>query len=405
MSSSEDVLKSLAKGFMPQEEMLEVEIKSDSLFIGIPKETSFFENRISLVPDAVALLVSNGHRIIIERGAGEGAHFSDQQYSEAGAIIVDDVKEVYKADIILMVAPPNLKEIDLLKNGQTIISALQLPIQPKNFLKKLMDKKITAIAFDYITDEDGIFPIVRAMSEIAGTTSVLIAAELLNNTNKGKGMMFGGVTGISPTEVVVLGAGTVGEFACRAALGLGANVKVFNNSIYKLRRLQEMVGHRVYTSIIQPKALTKALKEADVVVGSIRAIDNGRTPVIVTEEMVKLMKEGSVIVDVSIDKGGCFETSQVTSHENPTYTKYGVVHYCVPNIASRVAKTSSYALSNVIAPAIIETGQWGGINGTIRRYKGIRNGIYIYKGMLTNKYLGETFNLPYKDIELILPAI
>jgi alanine dehydrogenase len=405
MSSSEDVLKSLAKGFMPQEEMLEIEIKSDSLFIGIPKETSFFENRISLVPDAVALLVSNGHRIVIERGAGEGAHFSDQQYSEAGAIIADDVKEVYKADIILMVAPPNLKEIDLLKNGQTVISALQLPIQPKNFLQKLMDKKITAIAFDYITDEDGIFPIVRAMSEIAGTTSVLIAAELLNNTNKGKGMMFGGVTGISPTEVVVLGAGTVGEFACRAALGLGANVKVFNNSIYKLRRLQEMVGHRVYTSIIQPKALTKALKEADVVIGAIRAIDNGRTPVMVTEEMIKLMKEGSVIVDVSIDKGGCFETSQVTSHENPTYTKYGVVHYCVPNIASRVAKTSSYALSNVIAPAIIETGQWGGINGTIRRYKGIRNGIYIYKGMLTNKYLGETFNLPYKDIELILPAI
>ncbi len=405
MSSSEDVLKSLAKGFMPQEEMLEIEIKSDSLFIGIPKETSFFENRISLVPDAVALLVSNGHRIVIERGAGEGAHFSDQQYSEAGAIIADDVKEVYKADIILMVAPPNLKEIDLLKTGQTIISALQLPIQPKNFLQKLIDKKITAIAFDYITDEDGIFPIVRAMSEIAGTTSVLIAAELLNNTNKGKGMMFGGVTGISPTEVVVLGAGTVGEFACRAALGLGANVKVFNNSIYKLRRLQEMVGHRVYTSIIQPKALTKALKEADVVIGAIRAIDNGRTPVMVTEEMIKLMKEGSVIVDVSIDKGGCFETSQVTSHENPTYTKYGVVHYCVPNIASRVAKTSSYALSNVIAPAIIETGQWGGINGTIRRYKGIRNGIYIYKGMLTNKYLGETFNLPYKDIELILPAI
>lgn len=405
MSSSEDVLKSLAKGFMPQEEMLEIEIKSDSLFIGIPKETSFFENRISLVPDAVALLVSNGHRIVIERGAGEGAHFSDQQYSEAGAIIADDVKEVYKADIILMVAPPNLKEIDLLKNGQTVISALQLPIQPKNFLQKLMDKKITAIAFDYITDEDGIFPIVRAMSEIAGTTSVLIAAELLNNTNKGKGMMFGGVTGISPTEVVVLGAGTVGEFACRAALGLGANVKVFNNSIYKLRRLQEMVGHRVYTSIIQPKALTKALKEADVVIGAIRAIDNGRTPVMVTEEMIKIMKEGSVIVDVSIDKGGCFETSQVTSHENPTYTKYGVVHYCVPNIASRVAKTSSYALSNVIAPAIIETGQWGGINGTIRRYKGIRNGIYIYKGMLTNKYLGETFNLPYKDIELILPAI
>ncbi len=405
MSSSEDVLKSLAAGFLPQEEMLEIALKKSDLYIGIPKENSFQERRVPLVPDAVALLVSDGHKVVIESGAGLEANFTDQDYSEAGAIIADDVKEVYKAHMILKVEPPTLKEIDLMQQGQIVISALQLPIQPKNFLKKLLSKKVTAIAYDYIMDVDDVFPIVRAMSEIAGNTSILIAAELLSNVNKGKGMLLGGISGVSPAEVVIIGAGTVGEFACRSALGLGANVKVFHNSIYKLRRMQEVLGKRIYTSIIQPQVLSKALESADVVIGAIRAIDNGRTPVVVTEEMIKSMKNGSVIVDVSIDKGGCFETAQVTSHDNPTYTKYGVIHYCVPNIASRVARTASYALSNVIAPALMETGDYGGIKGTIRKYKGIRNGIYIYNGTLTNKYLAETFGLPYKDIELLLAAM
>lgn len=404
MSTSDELLKSLAHGFMPQEEMLEVARKKSSLQIGIPKETSIQEKRIPLVPDAVGLLVNNGHDVIIETGAGEGCSFSDKDYSEAGAQIVYGTEEVYKANMILKVEPPTLEEIDMMQHGQLLISALQLPIQPKDFLKKLVAKKITAVAFDYIKDPDGILPIVTAMSEIAGNTSILIAAEYLSNQRNGQGQMFGGISGVSPTEVVILGAGTVGEFAARSAIGLGASVKVFDNNIHKLRRLQNAVGQRLQTSIVQPKVLLKALKTADVVIG---AISNkiGRAPIIVTEEMVKCMKDHSVIVDVSIDKGGCIETSEITSHQAPVFSKHGVIHYCVPNIASRVARTASYALSNVIAPTILDTGEYGGIEAMIRSYVGIQNGVYIYKGILTNKYLAETFNMPYKDINLLLMAM
>jgi alanine dehydrogenase len=405
MSRNDDVLKSLAKSFMPQEEMLEIPTKRSKLFIGIPKETSIQEKRVPLVPDAVALLCNNGHRVLIETNAGLAANFSDNDYSEAGAEIIRDVQEVYRADMILKVEPPSLQELEMIKPGQVLISALQLPIQPKNFLKKLMEKKVTAIAYDFIKDDDGIFPVVRAMSEIAGNTAILIASEHLSNNLGGQGQMFGGISGITPTNVVILGAGAVGEFAARSALGLGAMVKVFNNSIYKLRRIQDNIGQRICTSIIQPRILAKALTTADVVVGAIRAADGGRTPCIVSEEMVSKMKKGSVIVDVSIDKGGCFETSEVTTHENPTFVKHGVIHYCVPNIASRVARTASYALSNVLAPALLEAGENGGIESTIRKYSGVRNGIYVYKGVLTNKYLGETFSLPYKDMNLLLPPV
>ncbi|KJS05126.1 MAG: alanine dehydrogenase [Flavobacteriales bacterium BRH_c54] len=404
MPTSDDLLKSLAHGFMPQEEMLEVARKKSSLQIGIPKETSIQEKRIPLVPDAVALLVNNGHEVIIETGAGEGCSFSDKDYSEAGAQIVYGTEEVYKANMILKVEPPTLEEIDLMQHGQLLISALQLPIQPKDFLKKLISKKITAVAFDFIKDPEGILPIVTAMSEIAGNTAILIAAEYLSNQRNGQGQMFGGISGVSPTEVVILGAGTVGEFAARTAVGLGASVKVFDNNIHKLRRLQTAVGQRLQTSIVQPKVLLKALKTADVVIGAISS-KIGRAPIIVTEEMVKCMKDYSVIVDVSIDKGGCIETSEITSHQAPVFNKHGVIHYCVPNIASRVARTASYALSNVIAPTIIDTGEFGGIDAMIRSYVGIQNGVYIYKGILTNKYLAETFNMPYKDINLLLMAM
>lgn len=402
MSPSDDILKSLAKGFMPQEEMLEVPTKKSKIFIGIPKEISIQEKRVPLIPDAVALLVNHGHRIRIESGAGEGAKFTDTDYSEAGAEICHSAKEVYKADMILKVEPPTMEELDLMQQNQTLISALQLPIQPKDFLQKLIQKRVTAIAYDYIKDDDGIYPIVRAMSEIAGNSAILIAAENLSNNLGGQGLIFGGISGVTPTSVVILGAGTVGEFAARSAIGLGATVQIFNNSIYKLRRLQDNIGLRISTSIIQPNVLTKALRRADVVIGAIRAPDGGRTPCIVSESMVKKMKSGSVIVDVSIDKGGCFETSRVTSHENPTYTIHDVIHYCVPNIASRVARTASYALSNVFAPALIDAGVHGGIENTIRKYKGIQNGIYVYQGVLTNKYLAEIYKLPYKDLQLLI---
>jgi alanine dehydrogenase len=390
-------------GLMPQEEMLEVAKKRSSLYIGIPKETSFQENRVALVPDAVGLLVANGHDVVVETNAGKAANFHDKDYSDAGAKIAYSTEEVYKADMILKVEPPSLEEIELMQQKQTLVSALQLTIQPENFVKKLMDKKVTAIAYDYIKDEEGIFPIVRSMSEIAGNTSILIAAEYLSNVNNGLGGMLGGISGVSPSEVVILGAGTVGEYAARAALGLGASVKVFDNSIYRMRRMQNNLGMRVFTSVLQPKVLMKALKTADVVIGAIRAPE-GRTPCVVTQEMVSEMKFGSVIVDVSIDQGGCFETSKVTNHTNPVFRKYGVIHYCVPNIASRVSRTASYALSNVFSPILLNIGEEGGINNVLRRDKGVRHGVYIYNGILTNKYLGETFNLPYKDIDLMMAA-
>jgi alanine dehydrogenase len=404
MVTSDDLLKSLAQGFMPQEEMLEIAPKRSKLQIGIPKETSLQERRVPLVPDAVAVLINNGHNVIIETGAGEGSSFSDKDYSEAGATVVYSTEEVYKASMILKVEPPTLQEIDLMQHGQLLISALQLPIQPKNFLKKLMAKKITAIAFDYIKDPQGMLPIVCAMSEIAGNTAILIAAEYLSSLHKGQGQMFGGISGVSPTEVVVLGAGTVGEFAARSALGLGASVKIFDKNTHKLRRLQAILGQRVATSVLQPKVLEKALKSADVVIGAISSTI-GRAPIVVTEEMVSKMKDFSVIVDVSIDKGGCIETSEVTSHDAPIFSKYGVIHYCVPNIASRVSRTASYALSNVITPTILDTGEFGGLETMIKSYMGIQNGVYVYKGVLTNKYLAETFGLPYKDINLLLMAM
>jgi alanine dehydrogenase len=405
MITSKEVLISLQKkgGLMPQEEMLEVSRKKGSLYIGVPKETYFQENRICLVPEAVALLVSNGHQVVVETNAGKAANFDDKDFSEAGAKIAYSSKEVYEADIILKVAPPSDEEIEMLQRKQTLFSSLQMTVQSDNYVKQLMNKKVTAIAYDYIKDEDGIFPIIRSMSEIAGNTSILIAAEYLSNINNGNGSMFGGITGTSPTEVVILGAGTVGEFATRAALGLGAMVKIFDNSVYRLRRLQSDLATRVFTSVLQPKVLAKALKTADVVIGAIRA-PKGRTPCVVTEEMVSEMKYGSVMIDISIDQGGCFETSRVTNHTNPVFRTHGVIHYCVPNIPSRVSRTASYALSNVLTPILVNIGDEGGVESLLRSNNGVRHGVYIYNGILTNQFLGETFRLPYKDIDLLMAA-
>ncbi|MFN5829421.1 MAG: alanine dehydrogenase, partial [Bacteroidota bacterium] len=300
-------------------------------------------------------------------------------------------------------APPSEEEIEMLGRKQTLFSALQMTVQSDNYVKQLMSKKVTAIAYDYIKDEDGIYPIIRSMSEIAGNTSILIAAEYLSNINNGNGSMFGGITGTSPTEVVILGAGTVGEFATRAALGLGAMVKIFDNSVYRLRRLQSDLATRVFTSVLQPKVLAKALKTADVVIGAIRA-PKGRTPCVVTEEMVSEMKYGSVVIDISIDQGGCFETSRVTNHTNPVFRTHGVIHYCVPNIPSRVSRTASYALSNVLTPILVNIGDEGGVENLLRSNSGVRHGVYIYNGILTNQFLGETFKLPYKDIDLLMAA-
>lgn len=386
---------------MPQEEVLEVKTSKSDLKIGIPKETFFQEKRVPLTPDGVLLLVDHGHEVVIETGAGEGANYSDSDYSEAGAHIVFSPDKVYESDIILKVEPPSEKELDMMKHKQTLISALQLKTQTKSYFRKLMDKKVTAISFENMEDEDGIAPLVRSMSEIAGNTSILIAAEYLSNANDGKGFMLGGVSGVPPTEIVIIGAGTVGAYAARTALGLGASVKVFDKSLSKLRRLQGMVNNMpIYTCVIQPKILEKALMRCDVAIGAVRS-ESGRTPCVVTDDMVSKMKAGSVIVDVSIDQGGCFETSELTNHDQPTFKKYDVIHYCVTNIASRVSRTASFSMSNIIGPIILSIGDGGGVDEILHRNKGVRQGLYIYKGTLVNKPIGEWFDLPYTEVDLL----
>ncbi len=384
---------------LPQEEVLELKSDNKKLSIGIPKEVLLQEKRIGLVPDAVNLLTNNGHHVIVQSGVGEVINFSDQEYSECGALIVKTAEEVYKANLILKVSPPTSEEIQLMEKNQTLISALQLKIQKPDFFQQLMDKKITAIAYDYIQDEDGIFPVVRSMSEIAGNTSILIASECLSNLNNGKGLLMGGVAGVSTTDVVILGAGTVGEFAARSAIGLGASVKIFDKSLSQLRRLQDKLHARVDMNTIHPKALEKSVRRADVVVGAIRSRDS-RTPCLISEDMVKLMKPGSVIVDVSIDRGGCVETSEVTSHKNPTFIKHGVIHYCVPNIPSRVARTASFSLSNIFSSLLLDIGEFGGVNNIIFKKPNIGQGAYIINGKLVNKGIADWFNFPYEPLNL-----
>ncbi|WKZ66330.1 MAG: alanine dehydrogenase [Flavobacteriales bacterium] len=405
MSTSSDLLKQLARetALLPQEQVMEVGRRKKSLFIGIPKEVTFQEHRVPLTPAAVATLVQRDHEVVIERGAGQPAQFQDNDYSEAGAMVVDSPEEVFKADLILKVAPPTHGEIELLRHKQTLVSALQLTVQPKDTLRRMMEKRMTAVAWDFIKDREGIYPIIRAMGEIAGTTSIQIASEYLTADKGGPGTMLGGISGVEPAEVVIIGAGTVGEFATRAALGLGASVKVFDKSIYRLRRLQNDVGQRIWTSVVQPEELRKALRHADVAIGALRP-EHGRTPMVVTEEMVKDMKSGSVIVDVSIDRGGCFETSEVTTHTDPVYKRYGVLHYCVPNIASRVPRTASTALSNIFGPMLLNMGEVGGFEDLIKRDLGVRHGVYLYNGTVTSRILGEAFKLPHKDLDILLAA-
>ena len=385
---------------MPQEETLEVQRHKSELFIGIPKETSFQERRICLTPDAVNSLVYHGHRVMIESGAGESSSYSDKEYSEAGAEVTKDTKKVYGCPIILKVEPPTLSEIELMNPQTILISAIQLKTRKSEYFEALHKKKITALAFEFIKDDDGTYPAVKSLSEIAGTASILIASELMINSQCGKGLLFGNITGVAPTEVVIIGAGTVGEFAAKTAIGLGATVRVFDNSIIKLRRLQNQLNQRIFTSTIQPKSLLKALRRCDVAIGAMKGKE--RCPVIVTETMVEHMKKGAVIVDVSIDTGGCFETSEVTSHQNPTFVKHNVIHYCVPNIPSRYSKTASLSISNIITPYLLQIAEDGGIESAIRCDNGLRNGVYFYHGILTNKAIGEWFGLSNSDINLIV---
>lgn len=385
------------------EETLDIKPKGAELSIGIPSETSYQENRIALTPEAVSVLVANGHQVIMETKAGEGASYSDRDYSEAGAKIVHSKKEVFECEIIVKSAQVCEHEIDLIKPHQFIISPIHVTALKREILEKMMEKKVTALSFENLKDDSGHNPIVRSMSEIAGSAVMLIAGQYLSNANNGKGVLVGGISGIPPTKVIIIGAGIVGEQTARAALALGASVKIFDNSIYRLKRLQNNIGMRLFTSVIEPKILSKQLKTCDVAVGALAA-SGGRTPLVVTEEMVSIMRPGSVIVDVSIDHGGCFETSHLTTHADPIFRKYDVIHYCVPNIPSGFARTASQAISNVLMPLMLEMADDGGFENLVWYKINIRSGIYLFKGSLTNFHLSQRFDLKFTDLNLLIAS-
>jgi len=374
---------------------------STSLFIGIPKEVSLQENRVSLNPESVGLLVANGHQVVVETTAGIKAKFSDREYSEAGARISYNTQEVFKSNIVLKIEPPTPEEINYLVPGKTLISAFQIGNQTVDYLKALNEKRITGVAIEQIEDKVGGLPAVRAMSEIAGSTVIPIATEYLSSVNDGKGILLGGITGVPPTKVLILGAGTVAEFAARAALGLGAQIKVFDNHIYKLRRIKHALGQQIYTSTIDAATLIDSLKSADVVIGAIRA-EKGKGSIVVSEEMVSSMKPDSIIIDVSIDQGGCFETSRLTTHSNPVYKKFGVIHYCVPNIASRVARTATNAFSHIFTPVLLQIAKAGSVEDMIFANRWFMKGVYTFKGNITNAEIGTKFKLKCKDLSLFI---
>jgi len=388
---------------LPQEALLEIGSKSHRLHIGIPNEIALQERRIPLNPESVHLLTGNGHKVSIESGAGLSSNYLDNDYSEAGATIVYAHREAFNADIVIKVEPPTDKEIDFLQPGKTLISALQTVNLKRAYFEKLNNKKITAIGYELLEDNAGGMPAVRAMSEIAGSTSVLVAAEYLGSSESGKGIILGGITGVPPAKVVILGAGTVGEYAARAALGLGVELQIFDDKIYKLRRIKHALGQQVFTSTFQPEVLNASLKSADVIIGALRT-EKEKHRLMISREIVSQMTPGTVIIDVSIDQGGCFETSRITTHENPVFSEYDIIHYCVPNIASRFAKTASAALSNIFTPVLLQIADAGGIDKMIFIYQWFLKGVYAYKGFLTNIEIAEKTGLKYKDLHLLMAA-
>jgi len=389
--------------FMPKEEHLETAVKNRRITIGIPSDKKEDEKRVALTPEAVNQLVESDNEVIVQKGAGLGANYSDKDYSENGAIISDSPARVYGTDVVIKVAPFTEKETDYLKGSQVLLSYLNVLKLDEDTLGKLIRKKVTAIAFEKIRDIEGNMPVVESMSEISGITSLLIASEYLSNLHGGKGVMLGGITGVTPTEVLILGANTAGEYAARAAIGLGSTVKIFDNSLQRLRRFQNLLGQRLQTSVFHPQVLRKALKSADVLIGAIE-LEDLRPWYYITEDMVRSMKKGAVVIDLSIDRGGCIETTECRALKDPVYEKHGVIHFSAWNLPSRVARTASIALSNIFTPLLQSMADAGGITQLLKNDQGVRNGAYLYNGMLTNETLGQKFGIISKDLDLLISA-
>jgi alanine dehydrogenase len=389
--------------FMPKEEHLETAVRFRRISIGIPADPKDDEKRVALTPEAVNLLVESDNEVIVQKGSGSGANYSDKDYSENGAVITDSPARVYSSDVVIKVAPVTEKETDYLKGNQVIMSYLNVLKLNEETLSRLIRKKVTAIAFEKIRDANGILPVIESMSEISGVTSVLLASDYLSNHHGGKGVMLGGITGVTPTEVIILGANTAGEYAARAAIGLGSTVKIFDSSLQRLRGFEISLGQRLQTSVFHPQVLKKALKSADVLIGAME-LDDLRPWYYVTEDMVRNMKKGSVIIDLSIDRGGCIETTECRALRDPVYEKHGVIHFSAWNLPSRVARTASIALSNVFAPLLQKMADAGGITHLLKNDPGVRDGVYLYNGILTNETLGQKFGVLSKDLDLLLTA-
>jgi alanine dehydrogenase len=385
----------------PEESLLRELAQQPKLTIGIPRENPQTETRLGLTPEGVSIVVEEGHQVIVQRGAGLPMFYTDLQYSEAGAIIVDDDESVFAADIVLKIAPPSIDQLYKMKKGASIFSMLQLSNFSADCIRLMMAKKLNAVAYELIKDEQKAFPVVNTISEIEGSTAIAVASELMSIDSGGKGILLGGVAGVSPTEVVILGAGLAGSVAARSALALGAQVKIFDHDINKLRKIQHYLGQQVFTSVIHPTVLFRALASADAVIGNLRYI-NGSERFMVSEDLVKTMKQGAIIIDLSVDQGGCFETSECRTIRNPVFEKHGIIHYCVPNISARVSRTSSMVLSNIFAPILLKIGHSGSVKSAVSESSGFRNGVYVYGGVLVNRLIASYFGLPSNDIGLFL---
>jgi alanine dehydrogenase len=386
-----------------QVETLEVAGSNEGVLIGVLKEDFIQENRVALVPNSIRTIAGYGHSIVVESGSGEKARYSDDDYAAAGAKVTKSKAEVFKCEIIIKSSPLSVDEINQLSAGQIVFTMLPLPLITKEYLEKLKEKYVIALAFDYLQNQDGSFPVLRIMGEIAGRIAIQTASELLSIHSGGRGVLLGGVSGVPPAKVLILGAGVVGQHATQTALALGASVRIFDNDIDKIIRLQDKIGRQLHTSSINPQYLAYQLTSADVVISAMHG-KKGRAPVLVSEEMVSNMKEGSIIIDVSIDQGGCIETSEMTTHKKSTFVKHGVIHYCVPNMASKVPRTSSLAISNVITPAILGLASSTRLVDLLYGNQGLLRGIYVYDGHITNQYLANHFELKYTALELLLTS-
>jgi alanine dehydrogenase len=367
--------------------------------IGIPKETILEEKRIALAPAGVDSLIRAGHTVYIQSGAGDGSHFTDEDFRSIGATIVYNCEEIYlRAEMILKVAPLTEPEAMLLQDNQILFSSLHLVVGRRKILDILLSKNVTAIGYELIEEGDRL-PILHSMSEIAGQLAIQVAERYLESYSQaGRGVLLGGITGVAPAAVVILGAGVVGTTAARTALGRGAQVIVLDKDLNRLRSIDQTFSKKVTTVVANPYTISRGVKFADVLIGAV-LIKGEKTPHLVTEEMVKQMKKGSVIVDVSIDQGGCIETSRITTFSEPIYVLHDVIHYCVPNMPALVARTASYGLNNSAINYITNIAD-NGLSHALMGDQGLAKGVCTYRGYVCNEPIANSFNLEYRRLHI-----